>query len=271
MLAQWSLISHSWDGPLHHLLIPGNALQWLKTWLACGPQPQDRSCGTSTQKTLSLRTENLKQVTPWIEGWHGNDTGAASTFCLSCFLRWQAWSIAVNTPHPWVLGRHLPFFQQDPDLYWESFSKLCQTDTQDNTCVPPLIWPILIHLIAGEADMRNLGKVISSLWQSLPVPNTVLIKLLSCGTMAITKAEMQLVPTLNEWNCVLTIPLWPSPAYQHSFPPAHLKVYWKSIVTYSSLVIGCSFQWSSSSSKKDLFIILLFSSRGIKFSIIRCL
>lgn len=42
MLAQWSLISHSWDRPLHHLLIPRNGLQWLKPWLGCVPQTQDR-------------------------------------------------------------------------------------------------------------------------------------------------------------------------------------------------------------------------------------
>lgn len=35
--------------------------------------------------------------------------------------------------------------------------------------------------------------------------------------------------------------------------------------------MGCSFHWSSSSSKNDLFMILFFSSKGIKFSIIRCL
>lgn len=41
--------------------------------------------------------------------------------------------------------------------------------------------------------------------------------------------------------------------------------------THSRRVMGCSFQLSSSSSRNDLFMILFFSSKGIKFSIIRCL
>lgn len=65
VLAQWSLIPHSWDGPLHHLLTPGNALQWLPAWLAGGHSPRV-GLWTRIQKTLSLLKGNLKQGLP---GW----------------------------------------------------------------------------------------------------------------------------------------------------------------------------------------------------------
>lgn len=117
----------------------------------------------------------------------------------------------------------------------------------------------------GKWKFRSLGRV----WvhcDSLPIPNTTLPSFTS-GTLAVAESEMRLVPIqmihtvfspnpLGQGQLANILPLLPT---------------LKSVGTYSSLVIGCNFQWSSSSSKKDLFIILLFSSRGIKFSIIRCL
>lgn len=92
-----SMVSYT---PRLRLAASSSADSWkwtavVKARLTCVPQPQGRSCGTSTHKTLTLLKQNLKHVTSWTEGWHGNDAGAANTFCLSCFLIIQMWVSCV--------------------------------------------------------------------------------------------------------------------------------------------------------------------------------